>query len=380
MLGSQDSTVEQKPKISEISRSMRQPGLNNGTSISELSSPPAQTFIRVKEEPKCYKYKEVIDLECGVQPEPAGCCEVSSVTNCDEDPETSFVRGTSCMIKGCSAASSCSCSKNESSSSATGFRSLRSPDQFLKQHRSTASFRKTPLGAESSVTPERHSIGDLTPEAESSYKKSVNSHALKRRKFISSPVIIDLEEEDNSNDPSTRPADHTSFTRRIEFGFGGNEPRSQNYNVSCSICRSPLGHPESHSYISCSLTSSSKTYLMSLLKETSGSGSSEMPTSVSVVMTDSSLVNQRLCRSSEGSKAIWCDEDGCVFNSIFCPFCNIPNTCLGVQVMATDSSNVQFMRKTLFFADQVDVTEVDASKETALKHKLRLPKQEDPEN
>lgn len=232
---------------------------------------------------------------------------------------------------------------DESSRAAKG---LRSPDQFLKQHRSTASFRKSPLGAESSVTetPERYSIGDLTPEAESSYNKSVNSHALKRRKFISSPVIIDLEEE-NSNDPSARPADHTSFTRRIEFGFGGNEPRSKNYNVSCSLCRSPLGHPESHSYISCSLTSSSKTYLMSLLKETSGSGSAEIPTSVSVVMTDCSLVNQRLCRSSEGSKAIWCDEDGCVFNTIFCPFCSIPNTCLGVQVMATDSSNVQFMRK-----------------------------------
>ncbi|KFK44185.1 hypothetical protein AALP_AA1G225800 [Arabis alpina] len=79
-------------------------------------------------------------------------------------------------------------------------------------------------------------------------------------------------------------------------------------------------------------------------------------------MADCSLVNQRLCTSLEGSKGIWCEEDGCVFNPIFCPFCSIPNTCLGVKVIATDSSNVQFQSKILFLADQVDVTEDAASK------------------
>ncbi|CAF1927266.1 unnamed protein product [Brassica napus] len=349
-----------KPKIAGGSRSMRLSGVNYGTSISQLSSVgdiPSQTFIQVKEE-------EVIDLECEVQPEP-GYCEVSSVTNCDEDPETAFVKEISGMFKGISGASPCSCSKNESSSPATGLRSPRSPDEFLKQRKSTGNLRKSPLGAESPLN------------------MSVNSHALKRRKFTSSPVI-DLEEE-NSNAPSTstRPTDHTSFTRRIEFGLGSTESRSQNDNVyafpevnqrvmkiSCSLCRSSLGHPENHSHPRCVLTSSSKTYLLSLLKETLGTGPEEMATSVSVVMTDCALVNQRLCRSSESAigQGVWCQRDGCVFNTIFCPFCSIPNRCLGVQVKATDSSNVQFLSKILFFADQVDVTEDDASKETALKH------------
>ncbi|CAH8332947.1 unnamed protein product [Eruca vesicaria subsp. sativa] len=350
-----------KPKIAEGSRSMRLSSVNYGTSISQLSSVgdiPTQKFIQVNDE-------EVIDLECGVQPEP-GYCEVSSVTNCtncDEDPETSFVKEISGMFKGISGGSPSSCSKNESSSPATG---PRSPDEILKQRISTGNLRKSPLGEESPLN------------------VSVNSHALKRRKFTSSPVI-DLEEEENSSAPSTRPTDLTSFTKRIEFGSASTESKSQNDNIyafpevnqrvmkiSCSLCRSSLGHPENHSHPKGVLTSSSKTYLLSLLKETLGTGREEiMPTSVSVVMTDCTLVNQRLCRSSGTAKGqgVWCQQDGCVFNAIFCPFCSIPNTCLGVQVKATDSSNVQFLSKILFFADQVDVAEDDASKETTLEQK-----------
>ncbi|AEE30014.1 RAD3-like DNA-binding helicase protein [Arabidopsis thaliana] len=267
-----------KPKIAEDLRSM-------GHS--------AQTFVQVKEEAECCR--EVIDLECGVQPD-LGYCEVSSVTNCDEAPETSFVQETSGMINGISVASPCSCSMNESSSPATvGLRSPGSPDQLLKQHISTPNFRKSPLGTESSVvaTSERYSFGgtrSLTLEAESSFNMSVNSQALKRRKFTSSPVI-DLEVE-NSDAP--RP--------------------------NCS------------------------------------------------------MVNQRLCRKFEGLKGqgIWCEQDGCVFNTIYCPFCSIPNTCLGVQVMATDSSNVQFLSKILFFADHLEVTNEAASKDSTLKHKEPL--------
>ncbi|OAP16751.1 hypothetical protein AXX17_AT1G21730 [Arabidopsis thaliana] len=361
-----------KPKIAEDLRSM-------GHS--------AQTFVQVKEEAECCR--EVIDLECGVQPD-LGYCEVSSVTNCDEAPETSFVQETSGMINGISVASPCSCSMNESSSPATvGLRSPGSPDQLLKQHISTPNFRKSPLGTESSVvaTSERYSFGgtrSLTLEAESSFNMSVNSQALKRRKFTSSPVI-DLEvENSDAPRPSTRPSDHTSLTRRIEFGF--TEPRSQNYNIysfpevnqkvqlSCSLCRSPLGLPENHSYVNCLLTSSSKKYLLSLLKKTSRTGAAEMSTSVSIIMTDCSMVNQRLCRKFEGLKGqgIWCEQDGCVFNTIYCPFCSIPNTCLGVQVMATDSSNVQFLSKILFFADHLEVTNEAASKDSTLKHKEPL--------
>ncbi|KAG2244313.1 hypothetical protein Bca52824_093840 [Brassica carinata] len=161
---------------------------------------------------------------------------------------------------------------------------------------------------------------------------SANSHALKRRKFINSAAIIDLEKENH----------HDMITRRIEFGSDSTETRSR-VQISCLLCRSPLGRPDNgSSYLNCLVTWSSKKYLLSLLKQTSGA---ETPTSVSVIVTDFSLVDQRLCGKGEG---IWCEQDGCVFNNIFCPFCSVPNTCLGVQIMATDSSNVQFRSKVNF--------------------------------
>ncbi|KAJ0265492.1 hypothetical protein HA466_0017680 [Hirschfeldia incana] len=190
--------------------------------------------------------------------------------------------------------------------------------------------------------------------------KSVNSHALKRRKFINSADIIDLEKENN----------HEMITRRIEFGSNSDsstETRAR-VQISCLLCRSPLGrYPDDNasSYLNCFVTRSSKKYLLSLLKETSSG--SETPTSVSVVVTDCSLVDQRLCAEGEG---VWCEQDGCVFNTIFCPFCSVPNTtCLGVQIMATDSPNVQFHSKILFFADHLNVMGDAAIKETLLEHK-----------
>ncbi|KAL0794182.1 hypothetical protein Bca101_065559 [Brassica carinata] len=182
---------------------------------------------------------------------------------------------------------------------------------------------------------------------------SANSHALKRRKFINSAAIIDLEKENH----------HDMITRRIEFGSDSTETRSR-VQISCLLCRSPLGRPDNgSSYLNCLVTWSSKKYLLSLLKQTSGA---ETPTSVSVIVTDFSLVDQRLCGKGEG---IWCEQDGCVFNNIFCPFCSVPNTCLGVQIMATDSSNVQFRSKILFFADHLNVMDDASIKETLLDHK-----------
>ncbi|CAL9215654.1 unnamed protein product [Arabidopsis halleri] len=164
-------------------------------------------------------FEEIVDIKILESHEQ----NLSPENQSNEDPEKE--------TSGVSAASPCSSSKNESSSLATGLRSLRSPDRFLKRHLSTANFRRPPP------------LSIL--EAESPLNMSVNSHALKRRKFHTSPVIIDLEEE-SSNATNTTILD-PRITRRIEFG--------------------------------------------------------------------------------------------------------VPNTCLGVQVMATVSSNVQFMSKILFFAD-----------------------------
>nr|GMD07502.1 Fanconi anemia group J protein homolog [Ipomoea batatas] len=54
-------------------------------------------------------------------------------------------------------------------------------------------------------------------------------------------------------------------------------------------------------------------------------------------------------------------DDGCVFKTIFCPFCANPNNCLGVEVMAADASNVQFLIKILFYSDSLLIKTAETS-------------------
>ncbi|XP_010935304.2 uncharacterized protein [Elaeis guineensis] len=61
---------------------------------------------------------------------------------------------------------------------------------------------------------------------------------------------------------------------------------------------------------------------------------------------------------------VWSEEDGCVFRTLSCPFCTVPKT-LGVQVMATDASNVHLLNKVFFHADHVDMTREQTPKQEA---------------
>ncbi|XP_010536478.1 PREDICTED: Fanconi anemia group J protein [Tarenaya hassleriana] len=392
----------EKPKLTEHLRFVQASISKYGTSVSQLASlgdKPAQKFLQAKKETECCK--EFIDVDHGFQEDPR-YCEASSMTDCGEDPEASFVRETPSMINGTSAASPCSPLTYGSPSPTIAQTSAGSPGRFLEHHLSATSFIKSPLITESAavVTPERYSTGNIRnmiQESESSLSMSVNSRTSKRRKPSSSP-FIDLVEDENHGATNAGPPDCMSFTRRIEYGLEGTSVEQlrqrsnvlrkvevnnnisstvpmvdQRLQVSCSLCRSPLGCPESHLYLNCSLTSSFKTYLLSLLKETTEK--TDMPTSVSVLVTDSSSVDQRVCRRTlEGAgQGIWCEQDGCVFNNIFCPFCSNPDNCLGVQVMATDSSNVQLLSKILFFSDRLEVGNSIATQEYVEKEKEPLP-------
>lgn len=224
------------------------------------------------------------------------------------------------------------------------------------------------------ITPKKNVITSDIPEME-----SVNSHNQKRRNPMVTP-FINLVEEDNFVAPCASPltwytkssVDVREITHGSEYGFkrilksnspplltstipGSCSPTAppldKRLQIFCSLCKSPLGRPENHLYLTCSLISSSKNHLRSLLKQRLKTYNTDTLKSVPVIITDSLFVDQRICNGipkSAMEQGIWCPEDGCVFSTIFCPFCSNINNLLGVQIMATDSSNVQLLDKVTF--------------------------------
>ncbi|VFQ82277.1 unnamed protein product [Cuscuta campestris] len=86
---------------------------------------------------------------------------------------------------------------------------------------------------------------------------------------------------------------------------------------------------------------------------------------VEVLACDTSSLNRRILEegSSSSGQGIWCKEDGCVFDSIFCPFCVPPhNSVLGVHVLATDALNLKLQNKILFFLDSLEIENFEAHK------------------
>ncbi|KAH7849986.1 hypothetical protein Vadar_026020 [Vaccinium darrowii] len=127
-----------------------------------------------------------------------------------------------------------------------------------------------------------------------------------------------------------------------------------------------MGLPENHLFVRCSITSSSKNYVAALLKGSFEDSADNKLIDIPVVISDLPSIDQRLCnRTHEGAlgQGIWCREDGCVFNAVFCPFCDSPDNCLGVQVMATDASNIHLLDKVLFYHDRLEIKDSEASKE-----------------
>lgn len=225
----------------------------------------------------------------------------------------------------------------------------------------------TNLSFSEAATPEQetHSKAEnLEPEAESPW--SVNSNILKRRKITSlhefstlASSITTVEATRNRDKayhsekecrklkpslstPSSSAISHISSDLDIEEGL----------QIFCSHCKTPLGLPENDLLVKCSVISTSKTYLISLQNKTPGPEALR-PSSVDVLVSDASSVHPRVLTSQESAsgsgQGIWCKEDGCVFNSIFCPFCDRPDNCIAVHVVATDALNTEFQNKVRVF-------------------------------
>ncbi|GJY32323.1 fanconi anemia group J protein, partial [Tanacetum coccineum] len=193
---------------------------------------------------------------------------------------------------------------------------------------------------------------------------SVNSHVPKRRKS-SPPVTVKMEQYD-SPDPKT-PQEINKFSVPQSCILDVQEASSttcgdvtkKELKISCSLCRNPLGLVENNYFVSCSVTSLSMVHLATIWK-----GIATGPTSVPVLVSDIASVDRRILeRTSESGigQGIWSKEDGCVFNTIFCTFCNNQDSCLGLHVVATDSANVQFLNKLLFYSDRLEIQHIEAS-------------------
>lgn len=228
----------------------------------------------------------------------------------------------------------------------------------------------------SAVTPERKATAD---EHDSSLNLSVNSHSQKRRNPSQTTPSISHAESSHVHHirNMNRSLDMIQETRMV-FEADCSKCKHQKVEVQrvtsvestnalsmhselvmdhklhilCSSCRNPLGLPENDFLVMCSLTSTSKSYLASLLKcEPESQDRIEVP-SISVLISDALSVDQHLSKGCiiEGipQRGIWCEEDGCVFRTIYCPFCTDNKTFLGVQIMAADSFNIQLLNKVCF--------------------------------
>lgn len=308
----------------------------------------------------------------------------------DADPDISIVKETPNMDGIGSVYSPGSLNKNENSGSTSISIEASSHELSFQSVPLTNSSRASPKAQCSLVaTPKKNvtlNMHSSILETESSLNLSVNSHTQKRRKSMYSPLVNFVNGQ--SDTPDSETPDSTSSVnysmasrdanRKIEFGVetNGSEHKSKSnvphvlttnncvassmsvgcvmdkrLQISCSLCKTPLGLPENQLHLACSVSSSSKCHLESLrtnvLKFHTGNTSSS---GIPVIITDSASVDQRLL-NSEGAtgQGIWCEEDGCVFSTIFCPFCRSHNNCLGVQVMAANRSNVHLLNKVGFY-------------------------------
>ncbi|XP_075516697.1 uncharacterized protein LOC142551379 isoform X1 [Primulina tabacum] len=287
-------------------------------------------------------------------------------------------------------------SKHEYSSPRADHGSMVLPEPSSFQPTSLRSSYAGPI-KELVTTPETKA-NNIQPEADSPW--SVNSHGWKRRKFTglpssgsvrtfntppfsipdsfgslaSSVTTTDVNHRTDELIHSENKFDKDkSFPSSSLNNFVGsytsyNLNMDQSLQIFCSICRNPLGLPENNLGVKCSPISSSKGYLTSLWKkpfEAVAAGAS----SVDVLVSDASSIDKRLCgtaREGASGQGIWCKEDGCVYDSIFCPFCVDLNNCLGVLVVATDASNIEFQNKILFYRDHLEIKKFEATQEKAL--------------
>ncbi|KMT19267.1 hypothetical protein BVRB_1g014480 isoform A [Beta vulgaris subsp. vulgaris] len=332
-----------------------------------------------------------IDIDCH-SGEVLRCWGNPCAANIEERLEVSFVKET--PTSGNYTVASPEGTMNEDNSHSTVIQIFDEFDQASHVSLTdSAQFPSKVMCAE--VTPERSGIENtkgLTQKIESSANLSVNSHAHKRRMLLNSQqmnsiqkmkfdmVTVENTEDLSMTDYSVLTDNENQRTRNSEVNFSACELKpsiqfsmanegdlfsksgslslDQRLQIFCSLCRNPLGLPGNSSYVTCFLTSLSKIVLTSLFKGNEQGSRQTSPSLVPVLIVDILSVDQRLYNRNNKDiprQGIWCQEDGCVYKSIFCPFCISPNHCLGVHIMAADASNIQLIGKVLFYYDRLDV-------------------------
>ncbi|KAJ8422826.1 hypothetical protein Cgig2_022177 [Carnegiea gigantea] len=320
-----------------------------------------------------------------------GICEFPLVTSLDERTELSVVKETP-LDGSCIMASPEASTDNDNSRS-----TIIQTSEFGQENFASCSM---------DITPERDSLAKgFMPETVSSVNLSVNSHAHKRRVSLNSLLINSIQEKklNVTSGEVTENFEEMGYSVRngnenqiTKFASKKNSSESElastipspslsddvdkslkfpslslnrQLQIFCSLCKSALGRPETIPYVMCCLTLLSKAIFAPFSQ---GKGLRRGHTSASlthVLIVDISSVDQRLCSRNNKNipgQGIWCPEDGCVYNSIFCPFCISPNHCLGFQIVAADASNFQLINKILFYYDRLEVkTDAELEKKDA---------------
>ncbi|XP_021745170.1 Fanconi anemia group J protein homolog isoform X2 [Chenopodium quinoa] len=397
-LKTQKSTNSQVSEMGMVSGSMKMPSTGLSHCLSRKAGGISDhTTIRSQrnngiQEPLSTHVEDIdnqkeIDKDCYS----LECCETLCTANFEERLELSVVKET--PMAGDYAVSSPEPFMNEDNSYST---IIQASEFDQAHHVSLTDSAQSPSKVTcAEVTPERIGRGntkELTQEVESSANLSVNSHAQKKRMLLNTQQMntiqkmkFDVVNAENSQDfrmmnyseLNDNSSQRTKFSKvslsacelkpsaqpsvvnegNISSKCGG-FCMDQLLQIFCSLCKNPLGLPENSSYVTCFLTSLSKIILSSLSKGHGPQSLQTSPSLVPVLIVDILSVDQRLYNRNNKDipgQGIWCQEDGCVYNSIFCPFCISTNHCLGVQIMAADALNTQLIGKILFYYDRLEV-------------------------
>ncbi|KAL2232116.1 UNVERIFIED_CONTAM: Fanconi anemia group J protein [Sesamum indicum] len=403
-----NDTTKKNSKVTKSSRCQQEVGSNEnfiGEESARLTHPsvPVTKYntlstqttevVMLTDDKDASVCTEYIDLECDSEKE-LRWSATPSVAFSSVDLELTIVKETPDVSFRSPKTTPKFFSKDDYSSPSTNHRFIALPQQSSFQPSSVLNLHADSTNVMCSTavaTPKMEITSEETsikPEAESPW--SVNSSVWKRRKVIDLSLVGPLNEFNAPQIPdrfsltsSVTTADPTHRTEDMNHSENGccrtksfqssapscsdqsHVPSGRNMNeklqIFCSRCKNPLGLPENDFSVMCTVISTSKVHLMSLKKNTSETVALSTST-VDVLVCDTSYLDQRLATTREGAsgQGIWCKEDGCVFNSIFCPFCFDRENCLGVQVVATDGLNVKFQNKILLYVDQLEVKNFEA--------------------
>ncbi|KAJ0966761.1 hypothetical protein J5N97_023678 [Dioscorea zingiberensis] len=267
--------------------------------------------------------------------------------------------------------------------------------------------------------PANASMQETTPEREACEEahgteadlNSVNSHSQKRRKLIDSQLssctkMVHLSTHDdescclagsissisryaNERTGSPHYADNSSRSKLQKplqtiftkihpdaLCLSSDQTTKKMLNICCLICKNALGLDNNKYLVPCSLAATSKAFVSYILENgpTSTCFSQGLVQhhgrNIHIVITDVSSINQRIferCARGAQQHDTWSEEDGCVFRILFCPFCLVSRlTCLGLQIMAVDTTNIHLLNKVMFYADFLDIKEEESRREDLL--------------